>query len=84
MTREPVVTLSVEFERETDGRWIADIPEIEHYLAASGQGGGSGLAATGTGVRFGRVQVVLHKLHDRKRSNTQIADEIIARSVQGW
>ncbi|MGE3270020.1 MAG: efflux RND transporter permease subunit [Chloroflexota bacterium] len=59
---------------------IADIPEIEFYLAASGQGGGSGLAAGSTGVRFGRVQIVLYPLRERHRSNTQIADEVIART----
>ena len=36
------------------------------------------VAAAGSGVRFGRVQVVLHELHHRQRSNSQIADEIIA------
>jgi HAE1 family hydrophobic/amphiphilic exporter-1 len=57
---------------------IAGIPEIEFYLASSGQGGGSGAGVGNSGVRFGRVQVVLHKLDDRQRSNTQIADEITA------
>ena len=28
MHGESPVTLSVEFERETDGRWIADIPDL--------------------------------------------------------
>ena len=56
---------------------IGSIPEIQYYLAASGQGGGSGLGAGG-GVRFGRVQVVLVDLHHRHRSNSQVADEIIA------
>ncbi|MCC7369360.1 MAG: efflux RND transporter permease subunit [Chloroflexi bacterium] len=59
---------------------IADIPEIEFYLAASGQGGGSGFGASGSGVRFGRVQIVLYPLHDRHRSNVQIADEVIERT----
>ncbi len=57
---------------------IGNIPEIEYYLAASGQGGGAGAGVGNSGVRFGRLQVVLHKLHERTRSNTQIADEIIA------
>ena len=33
MPGEPVVTLRVEFERETDGRWIADIPELPGVMA---------------------------------------------------
>lgn len=33
MLGEPAVTLSVEFERESDGRWIADIPELPGVLA---------------------------------------------------
>ena len=28
MPGEPAVTLRVEFELETDGRWIADIPDL--------------------------------------------------------
>ena len=28
MPGDPVVTLIVELERETDGRWIADIPDL--------------------------------------------------------
>ena len=57
---------------------LTTIPEIEFFLAASGQGGGGGFGVAGGNVRFGRVQVVLHDLHHRKRSNSQIADEIIA------
>jgi hydrophobic/amphiphilic exporter-1 (mainly G- bacteria), HAE1 family len=59
---------------------IADIPEIKYYLAASGQGGGSGFQAGGSGVRFGRVQIVLEDRHHRTRSNTAVADEVIART----
>ena len=33
MPGEPVVTLRVESERETDGRWIADIPELPGVMA---------------------------------------------------
>jgi len=33
MPGEPAVTLSVEFEREADGRWIADIPDLPGVLA---------------------------------------------------
>jgi predicted RNase H-like HicB family nuclease len=33
MPGEPVVTLRVEFEQETDGRWIADIPELPGVMA---------------------------------------------------
>ena len=33
MSGVPGVTLSIEFERETDGRWIADIPELPGVLA---------------------------------------------------
>ena len=44
------------------------IPEIEYYLAASGQGGGSGFGVGGSGVRFGRIQVVLVRpLKERHR-----------------
>ena len=56
---------------------LATIPEIQYYLAASGQGGGSGLGA-GSGVRFGRVQIVLVGLKERHRSNSAVADEISA------
>jgi HAE1 family hydrophobic/amphiphilic exporter-1 len=57
---------------------LATIPEIQYYLAASGQGGGGGFGVGSSGVRFGRIQVVLVGLHDRQRSNSQVADEIIA------
>ena len=57
---------------------LATIPEIQFYLASSGQGGGGGFGVGGSGVRFGRIQVVLVDLHHRDRSNSQIADEIIA------
>jgi HAE1 family hydrophobic/amphiphilic exporter-1 len=56
---------------------LATIPEIQYYLAASGQGGG-GFGIGGSGVRFGRIQVVLYGLKERHRSNSAVADEIIA------
>jgi len=57
---------------------LAQVPEIQYYLAASGQGGGTGFGVGGSGVRFGRIQVVLYDLHHRQRSNSKVADEIIA------
>ena len=33
MPGEPGVTLRVEFELETDGRWIADIPDLPGVMA---------------------------------------------------
>ena len=33
MSGEHGVTLSVEFDRETDGRWIADIPALPGVMA---------------------------------------------------
>jgi HAE1 family hydrophobic/amphiphilic exporter-1 len=57
---------------------LAQIPEIEYYLAASGQGGGNSFGVGGSGARFGRVQVVLVDLHHRHRSNSAVADEIVA------
>lgn len=33
MSGEVPVTLSVEFEQETDGRWIADIPDLPGVMA---------------------------------------------------
>ena len=33
MSGEAPVTLSVEFEQETDGRWIADIPDLPGVMA---------------------------------------------------
>jgi HAE1 family hydrophobic/amphiphilic exporter-1 len=56
---------------------LATIPEIQYYLAASGQGGGGGFGVGG-GVRFGRVQIVLVDLKHRTRSNAAVADEVIA------
>lgn len=33
MSGESGVTLSIEFERETDGRWIAEVPELPGVMA---------------------------------------------------
>ena len=33
MSGDAPVTLSVEFEQETDGRWIADIPDLPGVMA---------------------------------------------------
>ena len=38
---------------------LGQIPEIQYYLAASGQGSGGGFGVGGSGARFGRIQVVL-------------------------
>src|SRR5262249_35842513 len=57
---------------------LATIPEIQFYLAASGQGGGNSFGVGGGNVRFGRVQVVLVALKERHRTNSQVADEITA------
>src|SRR5262249_11141186 len=51
---------------------IGTIPEIQYYLAASGQGGGNNFGVSGGNVRFGRVQIVLVGLRDRHRSNSEV------------
>jgi predicted RNase H-like HicB family nuclease len=33
MTGDTPVTLSIEFDRETDGRWIAEIPDLPGVMA---------------------------------------------------
>lgn len=33
MSGEAPVTLSIEFDRETDGRWIAEIPDLPGTMA---------------------------------------------------
>jgi len=60
---------------------IADVPEIQYYLSASGQGGGSGVAVGAGGARFGRIQVVLVDRKQRQRTLNQVVDEIIARTA---
>jgi len=57
------LTLRVEIDRETDGRWIADIPElpgVAAYLWAGanggrGQGGGSRAQGLGRQSRGGSI-----------------------------
>ena len=71
-------TLRVLMYLALDRTRLATIPEIHYYLASSGQGGGGGFGVGGGNVRFGRVQIVLHDLKERHRSNSQIADEITA------
>jgi hydrophobic/amphiphilic exporter-1 (mainly G- bacteria), HAE1 family len=57
---------------------LANIPEIQYYLATSGTGGMNSNGLSSRNTRFGRIQVVLVDLHHRTRSVSQIADQISA------
>ncbi len=59
---------------------LAVIPEIHYYLATSGTGGVNSNGLSSRNGRFGRIQVVLEDLHQRKRSVSEIADEISAQT----
>jgi HAE1 family hydrophobic/amphiphilic exporter-1 len=55
---------------------LATIPEIQYYLSVSGGGGSGGFSLGGTGVRFGRIQVVLVERRHRSRNVATIVEEV--------